>query len=291
MATTTNFGWETPDDTDLVKDGAAAIRTLGSNIDTSLVDLKGGTTGQVLAKNSNTDMDFVWSADAAGMTNPMTTTGDVIYSSSGSTPARLGIGTSGQLLSVGGSGIPAWTNAPSSGGITLIAETVASGLSSLSFSSIPSTYKDLFLVWQGLYTSNDTNNRFVIRFNADSGDVYRSQSFIFQTTGSLIESGGTSTAVGEGALSMVRHNTNTTNLNRQWSGNVSVYNYASNTKYKRFNLQTGGYYEAAAAMQGGFVTGNYASTTAITSINIERFAGAGTFTNSTDTSIRLYGVS
>jgi hypothetical protein len=60
MANTTNFGWETPDDTDLVKDGAAAIRTLGSAIDTSLMDLEGGTTGQILAKNSNTDMDFVW---------------------------------------------------------------------------------------------------------------------------------------------------------------------------------------------------------------------------------------
>lgn len=62
MANTTNFGWETPDDTDLVKDGAAAMRTLGNAIDTSLVDLKGGTTGQVLSKNSNTDMDFTWIA-------------------------------------------------------------------------------------------------------------------------------------------------------------------------------------------------------------------------------------
>jgi hypothetical protein len=60
MATTTNFEWETPDDTDLVKDGAAAIRTLGSSIDTSLVDLLGGTTGQLLSKTSNTDMDFTF---------------------------------------------------------------------------------------------------------------------------------------------------------------------------------------------------------------------------------------
>ncbi len=58
--TTTNFGWTIPSDTDLVKDGAAAMRTLGNNIDTSMVDLKGGTTGQVLAKQSNTDMDFTW---------------------------------------------------------------------------------------------------------------------------------------------------------------------------------------------------------------------------------------
>jgi hypothetical protein len=60
MATTTSFGWETPDDTDLVKDGAAAIRTLGNSIDTSMSELKGGTTGQVLSKTSNTDMDFTW---------------------------------------------------------------------------------------------------------------------------------------------------------------------------------------------------------------------------------------
>ena len=60
MATTTNFGWETPDDTDLVQQGAAAMRTLGNAIDASLVDLKGGTTGQILSKASNTDLDYTW---------------------------------------------------------------------------------------------------------------------------------------------------------------------------------------------------------------------------------------
>ena len=66
MATTTNFGWETPDDTDLVKDGAAAMRTLGSAIDTSFVDLKGGTTGQILSKASNTDLDYTWITNDVG---------------------------------------------------------------------------------------------------------------------------------------------------------------------------------------------------------------------------------
>lgn len=61
MATVTpNFNWPVPTSTDLVKDGATAIEGLGDAIDASLLDLKGGTTGQVLAKNSNTDMDFIW---------------------------------------------------------------------------------------------------------------------------------------------------------------------------------------------------------------------------------------
>jgi hypothetical protein len=66
MATTTNYGWATPDDTAFVKDGAAAIRTLGSSIDTSFVDLKGGTTGQILAKASNTDLDYSWITNDVG---------------------------------------------------------------------------------------------------------------------------------------------------------------------------------------------------------------------------------
>lgn len=66
MATTTNFGWETPDDTDLVKDGALAMRTLGNSIDTSFVDLKGGTTGQILSKASNTDLDYTWITNDVG---------------------------------------------------------------------------------------------------------------------------------------------------------------------------------------------------------------------------------
>jgi hypothetical protein len=61
MATTTpNFGWSVPTSTDLVKDGATAIETLGDSIDASMADLKGGTSGQVLSKNSNSDMDFTW---------------------------------------------------------------------------------------------------------------------------------------------------------------------------------------------------------------------------------------
>jgi hypothetical protein len=66
MATSPNFGWLEPDNTDLVKNGALAIRTAVNAIDASMADLKGGTTGQVLSKTSNTDMDFTWVTDAGG---------------------------------------------------------------------------------------------------------------------------------------------------------------------------------------------------------------------------------
>ena len=67
MATTTpNFGWSVPQSTDLVKDGATAIETLGDSIDASMADLLGGTSGQILAKNSNTNMDFVWITNDVG---------------------------------------------------------------------------------------------------------------------------------------------------------------------------------------------------------------------------------
>lgn len=101
MANTTNFNWETPDDTDLVKDGAAAIRTLGSAIDTSLVDLKGGTTGQVLSKATNTDMDFTWVAqdDSNAIQNAIIDAkGDLIVGTAADTPARLAVGTNGYIL-------------------------------------------------------------------------------------------------------------------------------------------------------------------------------------------------
>jgi hypothetical protein len=148
MATTTpNFGWPVPTSTDLVKDGATAIEGLGDAIDASLLDLKGGTTNQVLAKNSNTDMDFKWVSDATGMTNPMTTTGDTIYSSSGSTPARLGIGSTGQVLTVAG-GLPSWaTPAASASGLTLVkTQTIGTTVSSVTVSSAFSSTYDNYLI-------------------------------------------------------------------------------------------------------------------------------------------------
>jgi hypothetical protein len=63
---TSNFGWQMPTSTDLVTDLPADFETFGQAVDTSLADLKGGTTGQILAKASNTDMDFSWVANDVG---------------------------------------------------------------------------------------------------------------------------------------------------------------------------------------------------------------------------------
>lgn len=128
MATTTpNFGWPVPTSTDLVKDGAVAIEGLGDAIDASLLDLKGGTTGQVLTKASGTDMDFSWTA-----VDPLVildAKGDLITATAADTPARLAVGTNGQVLtadSTAATGLK-WASAASSGSTLLAVQTNSYG--------------------------------------------------------------------------------------------------------------------------------------------------------------------
>jgi hypothetical protein len=80
--------------------GTATVSTAGS---LGLSQYEGGQ----LYFTSTSASIFFDIVQGAGMTNPLTTTGDTIYSSSGTTPARLGIGSTNQVLGVTG-GIPAW---------------------------------------------------------------------------------------------------------------------------------------------------------------------------------------
>lgn len=172
MANTTNFNWETPDDTDLVKDGAAAIRTLGSAIDTSLVDLKGGTSGQVLSKNSNSDMDFIWttSDDANAIQNSIIDAkGDLIVGTADNTPARLPIGSNGYVLTADSaetSGIK-WSAAASGGGMTLLSTTSLSSAST-TVSITPTGYQNIQVVVSDFQLSG--NGYVYLRVNGASTD-------------------------------------------------------------------------------------------------------------------------
>jgi hypothetical protein len=148
MATTTpNFGWTVPTSTDLVKDGATAIETLGDGIDASFVDLKGGTTGQVLAKASGTDLDFAWVAqdDSNAIQNAIVDAkGDLIAATANDTPARLAVGTNGQVLtadSTAATGIK-WATPAGGGGKVL---QVVNATTSTSTTSTSSTFADTTL--------------------------------------------------------------------------------------------------------------------------------------------------
>jgi hypothetical protein len=169
MATVTpNFNWPVPTSTDLVKDGATAIEALGDSIDASLVDLKGGTTGQVLSKNSNTDMDFVWVTDAAGditgvtagtgisgggtsgtvtVTNSMATAidakGDLVPGTGADTFARLAVGANGTVLTADSAEATGLKWAAAAGGGKILQ--VVQGTTTTSTTIASTTYTDTTL--------------------------------------------------------------------------------------------------------------------------------------------------
>ena len=268
---TSNFNWQMPTNTDLVSQLPADFEVFGQAVDTSLADLKGGTTNQVLAKNSDTDMDFKWVADAAGMTNPMTTTGDTIYSSSGSTPARLGIGTAGQVLQVNsGATAPEWAT-PAAGGMTLISTTTLSGLTT-TLSSIPQTYNSLFLIVSGM-TANTSNRSFRMLPN-DSNTI---------VSGTQID-GAALTEFNATRLRMSVGDTLRTNSANVWS--LTINNYASTTAFKTIQM-TGRYLNTSSVVVNNGWLGTIISTSAITSLVFDYENSDATFAGGT---VLLYGV-
>ena len=243
MASTTNYSWTTPDDTALVKDGAAAIRSLGSAIDTTTKAL-----------------------------NPSTTLGDIEYrSATANTNTRLAIGTSGQVLTVNGSGVPAWATA-ASGSMTLLSTTSISG-ASVTVSSISQSYKNLYIEWQNVTQS--ANGTFDIQLNSTNGAHY---SAVASTTATSV--GGFNDNVlillrGDDALATGGNN----------FGSVFIYNYASTNSIKTFQAQSI-WTNASSVVRSLSNGGGFNSNSAVSSLKFNSTTG-NTFNAGT---LRIYGV-
>jgi hypothetical protein len=235
MATTTNYGWTTPDDTALVKDGAAAIRTLGSSVDTTTKAL-----------------------------NPSTTLGDIEYrSSTANTNTRLGIGSTGQVLSVTG-GVPAWATLPAAGGETLISTATLSSATSISFTSIPTTYKHLRFVF---IACRSTSSYWNATFNNDTAGNYQSQASAAAVTGGNSTNSSAGVGATDGRLGIIPATYNGQN-NGSCNGYMRIDNYTSTTLQRTGVWQNAGYDGSYFCVTGAF---NYNSTgTAITRVDFVR---------------------
>jgi hypothetical protein len=177
------------------------------------------------------------------------------------------------------------------GGMTLISEQVFSGSTGYSFSSIPPTYKQLLLIWDGIYhTAGSTvfdvrlNNvstagTYPFQLKAISGTTITNLAFATEPTALLSESS---------TYSLFGYVATTATYLGSSKGYLSIDNYASTTKKKFMTgqwMNNDGAYKSAPDYKGQFN-----STSAITSIDIVRITGAGGMTNLTNTSVRLYGV-
>jgi hypothetical protein len=202
--TTTNFGWDIPQSTDLVKDGATAIAALGQDIDTAMVDLKGGTTGQVLAKASGTDLDFSWVAqdDSNAIQNAIVDAkGDLISATAADTPARLAVGTNGQVLTADSAEATGLKWATASSGLDLISTTSFSAVSSHSINDVFSTTYDNYLILiKGDASAASADLTFRLRVGgadaSGASDYYRPALYNAQNSSTVANIGGPATSSG-----------------------------------------------------------------------------------------------
>lgn len=210
-------------------------------------------------------------------------TGDILYASADNTPARLGIGSSGQSLVVA-AGVPSWST-PSSGGMTLITTTTWDNtVGTYTYSSLGS-YKQIVFVGQNLKHSNAAaSSRWNLRFNGSNASVYGMS--ILQMNGSTTSGAASANQSDQIILSMPSGSMmGASGGGVYFDGDfmLTVPDYGS-AQYKSAFWQGGSCQDGTRCMTVG--TGHFGDTTAITSITL--FMTTGNFMSGT---MRVYGVS
>ena len=261
-----------PTATDLVTDLPADFEVFGQAVATSMADLLGGTTDQVLAKNSNTDMDFKWvtSDDANAIQNTIVDAkGDLIGATAADTPARLAVGTNGQVLtadSTAATGL-AWATA-TSGGMTLLATHTLSGATS-TISSISGAYKQL-VAYIELPQNATADGNFRIAPNGDTNLAFmvgvKISTTVYDVNGGYISTNST---------------TNRSNTN--FSATLVIDNYTTTATTKP--VQYYGWYAPSSGSGPFMSSGIYAAASAVTSLVFSNSGG-----NLSGGTVYLYGV-
>ncbi len=288
MATSPLFGWEEPDDTDLVKDGAAAIRTLGNAIDTSMGDLLGGSTGQVLSKASNANMDFTWVAqdDSNAIQNAIVDAkGDLIAATAADTPARLAVGTNGQILtadSTAATGLSWVSPSASTSGLTLISTTTFSGVATQSFNSVFSSTYANYLITYNIVAADTTHRGIYLRYRASGSDTTSSYA---GNMGAWNIEGTTQTyneVIDSTTFTQLGFSSSSTAIQRLLG---SAYIYNPNVASQYTALIGEAISEKSGAYKGGYQT--YSMQTATTQFDgFTLYASAGNISGT----VRIYGL-
>ena len=250
---TTNYSFAMPTNTDLVKDLPADFEVFGQAVDTAL--------------KAN--------ADAQINKSLVTTKGDLIAATGASTPARLGVGTNGQVLtadSAEASGVK-WATA-ASGGMTLISSTTLTG-ASITLSSIPQTYNDLRIIVQNYKPSVD-NEVLSMRVNSDSSGLYTQTLSYADPDAASGSATATRWELGKGVDNTVANGL----------ADFLIPSYTNTTTWK---MMTGVIFgnNPTTTTQYGYASFRsiYRSTSAVTSLLIYPFSG-----NFTSGTLLLYGV-
>jgi hypothetical protein len=176
------------------------------------------------------------------------------------------------------------------GGLTLIEQKTLSAVSSVQFASIPSTYKQLMLVWFGVKHSANGSN-FNLRLNNDSTAGIYMHAQWGQTGNTVTNDRGDYSSIGLNGAAPFGDDASEAAIYQSAAGEFIIDNYASTSVTKSFFGRWTYKDNAANAAMYGQLIGSYNSTSAITTIDVVRMTGTATLSNQTNTTVRLYGLS